>query len=489
MCKDLTTFLKLPVEAMKKEELLQYIREQVPDADFELLERAYDFAETAHAGQMRKSGAPYFDHPKATAYKLATFRMDDQTIAAGLLHDVPEDTEYTLKDVKKEFGSEVAFLVEGVTKLGKLKYRGIQRYVENLRRMFVAMAQDIRVIVIKFADRMHNLETLSALPPEKQRRIALESLEIYAPIANRLGMGDVRGQLEDLSFPYVYSDEYTWLMKKIEVERRQKAKIVDKLQASVEKTLDEHHIPYVSVHGRAKHLYSLYKKLLRHNRDMNKIYDLVALRVLVPDVSRCYETLGIVHKICPPLKGRIKDYIAQPKPNGYRSLHTTVFTPEGEIAEIQIRTPEMHEEAEYGIAAHWHYKEMDHVKIPKEKLGWIDQLSKLQKEIRDEEQYLESLKIDLFQTRIFVFTPRGDVIDLPEDATPIDFAYHIHTDIGHKCIGAKVNDQMVALDIKLKSGDVVEILVDKNRKGPNPDWLEMVKTNSAKRHIMQKLNR
>ncbi|MBI4407168.1 MAG: bifunctional (p)ppGpp synthetase/guanosine-3',5'-bis(diphosphate) 3'-pyrophosphohydrolase, partial [Candidatus Kerfeldbacteria bacterium] len=368
-------------------------------------------------------------------------------------------------------------------------YRGIQRYVENLRRMFVAMAQDIRVIVIKFADRMHNLETLSALPPEKQRRIALESLEIYAPIANRLGMGDVRGQLEDLAFPYVYPEEYQWLVKKIEMERQQKEKVVTKLQNVVDRALDEHHVPYISVHGRAKHLYSLYKKLLRHNRDLTKIYDLVALRVVVPDVSRCYETLGIIHKICPPLKGRIKDYIAQPKPNGYRSLHTTVFTPTGEIAEIQIRTPDMHEEAEYGIAAHWHYKEMDRLKIPKEKLGWIDQLAKFQKEIKDEEQYLESLKIDLFQTRIFVFTPRGDVIDLPEDATPIDFAYHIHTDIGHKCAGAKINEQMVALDTKLKSGDVIEILVDKNRKLPNPDWIEMVKTHSAKRHILAKLNR
>ena len=468
---------------------MEFIRDQVPDADFELLERAYDFAERAHQGQLRKSGSPYFDHPKATAYRLAAFRMDDKTIAAGLLHDVPEDTEYTLKDVKKEFGSEVASLVEGVTKLGKLKYRGIQRYVENLRRMFVAMAQDIRVIVIKFADRMHNLETLSALPPDKQRRVALESLEIYAPIANRLGMGDVKGQLEDLAFPYVYREEYNWLIKKIEVERRQRDKIVTKLREVVEEALDQHHVPYISVHGRAKHLYSLYKKLLQHNRDLTKIYDLVALRVIVPDVSRCYETLGIIHKICPPLKGRIKDYIAQPKPNGYQSLHTTVFTPSGEIAEIQIRTPDMHEEAEYGIAAHWHYKEMDRLKVPKEKIGWVDQLAKLQKEIKDEEQYLESLKIDLFQTRIFVFTPRGDVIDLPEDATPIDFAYHIHTDIGHKCNGAKVNDQMVALDTTLKSGDVVEILVDKNRKTPNPDWVEIAKTHSAKRHILHKLNK
>lgn len=474
---------------MNKAAFLEYIQNQMPDADLDLIERAYNFSEKAHAGQKRKSGEPYFEHPKATAYKLATFRMDDETIAAGLLHDVPEDTDFDLRDIKKEFGSEIASLVEGVTKLGRLKYRGMQRYVENLRRMFVAMAKDIRVIVIKFADRMHNLETLDALPPDKRRRVALESLEIYAPIADRLGMGDVKGQLEDLAFPYVYPDEYTWLRKKITARQREMEKIMERLQKQVEETLQEHHVPYISVHGRSKHTYSLYKKLLRHNRDLEHIYDLVALRVVVADVSRCYETLGLIHKICPPLKGRIKDYIAQPKPNGYRSLHTTVFTANGEIAEIQIRTPEMHEEAEYGIAAHWHYKEIGHYDIPKEKYAWVEQIAKLQKEINDDEQYLESLKIDIFQTRIFVFTPRGDVIDLPEDATPIDFAYHIHTDIGHKCVGGRINDQMVPLDTKLKSGDVVEILVDKNRKLPNPDWVQIAKTHSAKRHILHKLNK
>lgn len=468
---------------------MEYIKEQLPDADLALIELAYDFSKKAHGNQLRKSGALYFDHPQATAYKLATFRMDDETIAAGLLHDVPEDTEYDLKDIKKEFGSEIAFLVEGVTKLGRLKYRGMQRYVENLRRMFVAMAKDIRVIVIKFADRMHNLETLSFLPQDKQRRIALESLEIYAPIADRLGMGEVKGQLEDLSFPYVYPEEYDWLMKKIEAARHEKEKTVERLQGDVERLLQEYHVPFISVHGRAKHTYSLYRKLLRHNRDLSQIYDLVALRVVVADVSHCYATLGLIHKICPPLKGRIKDYVAQAKPNGYRSLHTTVFAPNGEIAEIQIRTPEMHEEAEYGIAAHWHYKETGNFEVPKEKYAWVEQLAKLQKEINDDEQYLESLKIDIFQARIFVFTPRGDVIDLPEDATPIDFAYHIHTEIGHKCTGAKVNEQIVPLDTRLKSGDVVEILVDKNRKAPNADWLHFVKTHSAKRHILNKLNK
>lgn len=474
---------------MKKEELFECIQEQLPDADRDLIERAFSYAETAHQGQYRKSGAPYFDHPKATTYKLVMLRMDDATICAGLLHDVPEDTNYTIKDIKKEFGSEVAFLVEGVTKLGQLKYRGKQRYIENLRRMFVAMAKDIRVIVIKFADRIHNLETLAALAPEKQRRIALESLEIYAPIANRLGMGDIKGQIEDLAFPYVYPEEYAWLIKKVTSTRREKDRYLRTFQKEVEHMLRDHHIEFVTVHGRAKHLYSLYKKLLHHNRDLSKIHDLVALRIVVPDVARCYETLGIIHKFCTPLKGRIKDYIAQPKPNGYQSLHTTVFTADGEIVEIQIRTQEMHEEAEFGIAAHWHYKETPHGKIAREKYAWVEQLAKLQKEIKDEEQYLESLKIDIFQTRIFVFTPRGDVIDLPEDATPIDFAYHIHTDIGQTMSKAKVNDVVVPLSHKLKSGDVVEITVNKNQAGPSEQWLSFVKTHSAKRHIQAYINR
>ncbi len=399
---------------MKKEELFECFSEQRPNADMAMLERAYAFAEKAHDGQLRASGAPYFDHPKATAYKLAQLRMDDSTIAAGLLHDVPEDTSYSLKEIKKEFGAEIAFLVEGVTKLGQVKYRGKERYLENLRRMFVAMAKDIRVILIKFADRTHNLETLSALPENKQRRIALESLEIYAPIANRLGMGDIKGQIEDLAFPYIYPEEYKWLLKKISDSRREKERYLRKFKKEVVEILQDHHIEYVSVHGRAKHLYSLYKKLIRHDRDLTKIYDLVALRVIVEDVAGCYETLGIVHKFCTPLKGRIKDYIAQPKPNGYKSLHTTVFTADGEIIELQIRSSEMHEEAEYGIAAHWHYKENAmSKKLTKEKYAWVEQLAKLQKEIKDEEQYLDSLKIDIFQTRIFVFTPRGDVIDLP----------------------------------------------------------------------------
>jgi len=380
-------------------------------------------------------------------------------------------------------------LVRGITKLGQLKYRGIERYIENLRRMFVAMAKDIRVIVIKFADRIHNLETLDALDPEKRQRIAMESLEIYSPIANRLGMGEIKGRIEDLSFPHVSPDEYAWLKKKVASRYKEVDRQIKKLQREVVKLLDDENISYVSVHGRAKHYYSLYKKLMEYNRDLSKIYDLIALRIVVPDVATCYEVLGVIHQHFKPLKGRIKDYIAQPKPNGYRSLHTTVFTHQGEIVEIQIRDPEMHNEAEYGIAAHWHYKEEDETKKIKEKTLWIDQLSKMQQEFRDENQYLESLKIDIFHTRIFVFTPKGDVIDLPEDATPIDFAYHIHTDIGHHCSGAKVNDHICTLETKLKSGDVIDIFTDKNRKGPSEDWLHSVKTNTAKSRIRSWINK
>lgn len=474
---------------MTKKELLEKLKEKNPDADIGLVGRAYDYAAKAHQGQERRSGDPYLVHPVATADTLIELEMDDATIAAGLLHDVPEDTETNLTQIREQFGPEVGRLVRGITKLSQLKYRGIERYIENLRRMFVAMAKDIRVIVIKFADRIHNLETLDALDPEKQKRIAMESLEIYAPIANRLGMGEIKGRIEDLAFPYVSPEEYGWLKKKVASRYQEVDEQIGTLKKEVIDILDQESINYVSVHGRAKHYYSLYRKLMEYNRDLSKIYDLVALRIVVNDVASCYEVLGILHQHFKPLKGRIKDYIAQPKPNGYRSLHTTVFTHQGEIVEIQIRDPEMHNEAEYGIAAHWHYKEEDDKSKIKEKTLWIEQLSKMQREFRDENQYLESLKIDIFHARIFVFTPKGDVIDLPEDATPVDFAYHIHTDVGHHCSGAKVNDQICNLETKLKSGDVVEIFTDKNRKGPSEDWLNFVKTNTAKSRIRSWINK
>lgn len=482
------------------DDLLRIVIIHHPKADVDLIRLAYDFAAEAHGAQVRKSGVPYISHPLATAITLARLGLDETIIIACLLHDVPEDTDRTIEDVQKEFGKEVAFLVQGITKVSQLKYRGIDRYVENLRRMFVAMAEDARVVVIKFADRINNLRTLDALPPEKRRRIALESLEIYAPIANRLGMGDIKGQLEDLSFPYVYPEEYHWMTNKVVPQFEKKKKVVDAFQDNLEKELSRRGLENFLIQGRAKHLYSLYQKLIKNNRDLSRVYDLVAVRIVVESVAKCYETLGLVHEICKPLKGRIKDYIAQPKPNGYQSLHTTVFVPQsfaaheggvtGEIVEVQIRTKEMHEEAEYGIAAHWKYKEKKRSRREEQhRIDWMQQILDLQKDVSDTNELLRALKIDIFQNHIFVFTPRGDVIELPDDATPIDFAYHIHSDLGDKCSGAKVNDMIAPLDTTLKSGDVVEIYTDPHRHGPSLDWLRFVKTNTARHQIRSFINK
>lgn len=479
------------------DDLLAIIRAQYGESETGLIKRAYEYALDAHGDQKRKSGRYYIVHPLATAISLARLGMDVPTVAAGLLHDVPEDTDRTLEDLKKEFGEEIAFLVRGITKLGQLKYRGADRYVENLRRMFLAMAEDARVIVIKFADRMNNLRTLQSLPDEKRYRIALESLEIFAPIANRLGMGEIKGQIEDLAFPYTHPKEYTWIRETAGKTLKRKEAVTKRIKKYFEKSFGERGVEYVSIDGRTKHLYSLYKKMTSGERDISKIYDLVAVRIIVPSVAQCYETLGIVHELCKPLKGRIKDYIAQPKPNGYQSLHTTVFAPDqfsrdtvhGEIVEIQIRTPEMHEEAEYGIAAHWRYKEdMDTGKSSDARLKWMKQLVDLQQRVADESQLIETLKIDVFQNYIFVFTPRGDVIELPERSTPIDFAYKIHTELGNKCSAVKINGQIATLDTSLQNGDVVEIFTNPKRKGPSPDWLAFVKTSTAKQHIRNYLN-
>lgn len=468
------------------EDIKQLVTKNIPGADTTVLAKAYDFAAQAHAGQKRLDGSDYITHALATAHTLAQMNLDLPTIVAGLLHDVPEDTSVTVETIEKEFGPEVAKLVRGITKLGKLKYRGLERYAENLRKMFVAMAEDVRVILIKLADRLHNLETLASLPPVKQQRIARETLEIYAPIANRLGMGELKGKLEDLAFKYVYPEEYSWVIKNTKTRVEEQLTYANIMINKVKELLAKEGIKVISIHGRAKHYYSLYRKLLRKDMDLNKVYDLVAVRLIVPDVADCYRTLGLIHSQWKPLPGRIKDYIAQPKPNGYRSLHTTVFGEDGHIVEFQIRDRAMHDHAEYGIAAHWHYKENakgSALSIPPEQLKWITELLNWQKEITDNEQYLHALKLDVFQNRIFVFTPKGDVIDLPEQATPIDFAYHIHTDIGNRCVGARVNEKMSSLETKLVSGDLVEIIVDKNRKGPSEDWLEFVKTNVAKSHI------
>lgn len=470
---------------MTYQDLEKLVKKYNPEADFKKLEAAFNFAEKAHQDQKRLSGEPYFNHSLATAMTLAELKMDEPTIIAGLLHDVPEDTSFTLEEIKKEFGEEVARLVEGITKLGRLKYRGVTRYLENLRKMFLAMAEDIRVIFIKFADRLHNLKTLSALPEEKRKRIALETIEIYAPIANRLGMGEIKGQLEDLAFEHLYPDEYQWLIKNVSHRTQEFEKYLDKVKKIVSGELEKEKIKIISIGGRTKHLYSLYQKLKQYEMDITKIYDLVALRIVVPSVPDCYTILGLLHKKWKPLKGRIKDYIAQPKPNGYQSLQTTVFCSDGRIVEFQIRTKEMHDHAEFGLAAHWYYHETDREKIKSSASGlaWLKELARLQKEIKDDKKYLETLKIDIFQNRIFVFTPKGDAIDLPEDSTPVDFAYAIHTDLGDKCSGAKINDKMESLDTKLKSGDLCEIIIDKNRKGPNHDWLDFVKTSLAKNHI------
>lgn len=469
-----------------------------PDLDIARLQSAYIFAKEAHAEQKRASGEPYIIHPLATAYTLADMHLPPNMIIAGLLHDVPEDTHKTLEEIKEVFGEEVASMVGGITKLGKIKYRGMERYIENLRKMFLAMAEDVRVVIIKFADRLHNLETLDAIAQKKQYRIALESLEIYAPIANRLGMGDMKGRLEDAAFKFILPKEYEWTKNVMQTTVAHRNAYIESIMSKARQDVIASDIPLIEVHGRAKHLYSLYKKLIKNDRNIARIYDLIALRVIVPTVSDCYAALGVIHGRWTPLKGRIKDYIAQPKPNGYRSLHTTVFCDDGEVVEFQIRTHEMHQNSEFGIAAHWaydEYKTSANVKRSEEHGGagipgidWMAQLADLQKEISDKRQYIQSLeeiKIDIFKDRIFVFTPKGDVIDLPEDSTPIDFAYAIHTDIGNTCTRAKVNDGIATLDQALKSGDVVEIITDKNRKGPSPDWLQFAKTRHAKSKIRQ----
>lgn len=463
--------------------LIATLQENYPALDLDLIKLAFDFAGEAHAGQKRVSGEPYIIHSLATAQKLAELNVEPEIVIAGLLHDVPEDTKFSLADVEKNFGAEIAGLVGGVTKLGTLKYRGIERYAENLRKMFVAMSNDIRVILIKFADRLHNLKTLAALPRDKQLRIARESLEIYAPIADRLGASAIKGELEDLAFKHIYPEEYVWLDKILSQEYKNKENDLILAKETVAKTLLQNNIRTVEpIHGRTKHLYSLYKKLLRPqiDRHWERIHDLIALRIIVRSVGDCYSTLGVLHNLYRPLPGRVKDYIAQPKPNGYQSLHTTIFTKEGKIIEFQIRTLKMHREAEFGIAAHWHYKEKGgNFQNPK----WLKELVEWQKQIKDSQQFLQDVKLEFFKDQIFVFTPRGDVIELPEQSTPIDFAYYVHSDLGNSCIGARVNDQLVSLDSKLKSGDIVEIIINKSRQKPNLDWLNLVKTSMARNKI------
>ncbi len=466
------------------DELTRLITNTYSNPDLELISRAYSLAAASHNGKMRLTGDPYIVHPLAVAYKLAEMGAHINVVAAGLLHDVIEDSEVTLEEVQEQFGDDIAGLVDSVTKLKKVKYQGADRYVENMRKMFLAMASDVRVVFIKFADRLHNLKTLYAQPQNKRERIAKESLEIYAPIAGRLGMNELKGELEDLSFEHLYPREYERIHDIITTKIREKGAYVSRIIDQTEKYLVEHEVVGAQVHGRVKRLYSLYKKLGKYENDLSKVYDLIAVRVVVKDVEECYIVFGMLHQKWTPIPGRVKDYLSQPKPNGYQSLHTTVFTDDGETVEFQIRTQEMHDLAEFGVAAHWRYKEAG--MSPIKNLYWMEELAKIQKELSDKKDFMEQLevmKIDVFKDRIFVFTPGGDVIDLPEGATPVDFAYAIHTEVGNKCTSARVNGLMRNLDTELRSNDVVEIVTDKNRKSPNADWLKFVKTHHARSKI------
>ena len=459
--------------------------------DTDLIVRAADFAKKVHDGQKRFSGEPYFEHVCETAKMLATLPVDAETIAAGFLHDTLEDGGISKQELEKEFGKKIAFLVRGVTKLGKYQYKGIERHAESLRQFLLATSKDVRVLIIRLADRIHNMKTLDHVRPEKQKRIALETLEIYAPLAHRLGMGQIKGELEDLAFPYVYPKEYKETKELLKQKSKENQKYLEKVYRSLQKELTKEEIKTVKTDYRMKHLYSLHKKLKRYDMDIDKIYDIAALRMVVPTVDDCYRVLGIIHSMWCPLPGRIKDYIAFPKPNGYQSLHTTIFTGDGGISEIQVRTEQMHDEAEYGIASHLGYKEnitQRRGNLLKKKLTWINQLVEWQKNIAASEEFFDDLKMDFFKDRVFVFTPDGDVIDLPEDSSPIDFAYAIHSDIGDHTAGVKVNEKFVSLDTKLKNGDKVEILT-KRSAVPSSKWLSNVETTLARKHIKSALQK
>lgn len=463
--------------------------------EVERIKRALDFAEKAHAGQLRKSGEPYINHPFETAKILAEFKADTDTIVAGLLHDTIEDSEastsnaITQKDIENEFGADVGFLVEGVTKLGKLKYRGVKRHTESLRKLFVAMAEDIRVIMIRLADRLHNVRTLQVHTPEKQRRIALETLEIYAPIANRLGIWRLKGMLEDAAFPFAYPEEYAHVVALRKTKGKETIKRLEKVFRTLSHELANRGIKGAILDYRIKYLYSLYTKLQRKNMDIDEIYDFSGLRIIVDTIEECYQVLGIVHSIYRPVPGRMKDYIASPKPNGYQSIHTAVFTGEGSIIEIQIRTKEMQYEAEYGVASHIHYAEAgkptEGGHLPKS-IEWIKDLIEWQKQVNESTEFLHTLKTDFFKDRIFVFTPKGDVIELPAGGTPIDFAYAIHSDIGDHASAARINGKFLAIDHPLKNGDVVEIEIKKTSR-PTTKWLEHARTTNARKHIVAAL--
>lgn len=475
------------------EEIFDLMKQKPTAQDKRWITKAFTYAQKAHEGQERASGEPYFYHVFEVGKNLARIGMGPKTIVAGILHDTIEDTPVTEADIDNEFGKDVLFLVNGVTKLGTLKYKGRERHVESLRKLFVAMAEDFRVIIIKLADRLHNVQTLEHLRPDKAKRIALETIEIHARLADRLGMWRLKNELEDYAFPFAFPEESARVDKLLKEHAKTAEKDLDHVYKKLLTLLAEHNIKFVDVGYRKKNKYSLYKKLLRKNWDIEKIFDIAALRVVVKSVPDCYVVMGIIHNQWQSLPSRIKDYIGTPKPNGYRSIHTTILTGSGGLAEIQIRTEEMHEQAEYGVASHFLYKENSfnkedgHKSPDGEQLQWIKQLKDLQKNVNDPTTFLQNLKLDFFTERIFVFTPEGDVIDLPEGATPIDFAFNVHTDIGMHISAAKINGKHTSIYSELKSGDVVAI--ETNKKAvPSTKWLDNAHTTIARKHIRKYLD-
>ena len=469
---------------MNLESYINKVQQLNPTLNIDKIVKAYSFAEEAHKGQMRKSGEKYFIHPIHVSIILAELELDTDTIIAGLLHDVVEDTKYTYEDIEKEFGTDVANMVDGVTKLGQINYESKEeQQAENLRKMFLAMAKDIRVILIKLADRLHNMRTLKYMPDKKKKEKALETLEIYAPIAHRLGISKIKWELEDLAFLYLEPEKYYDLVAKVNKKRDERLGIINKVISDLYENIKELNIN-CEIYGRPKNFYSIYKKMTKQNKNFDEIYDLTAIRIVVDTIKDCYGVLGVVHSLWKPIPGRFKDYIAMPKPNMYQSIHTTVIGNTGEPFEIQIRTWGMHRIAEYGIAAHWKYKEgTTEESSIEEKLTWLRQMMEWQKDLNDPKEFMDSLKLDLFSNEVFVFTPQGKVIDLPVGSTPVDFAYKIHSQVGNKCVGAKVNGRIVPLNFKLSNGQIIEILTSNNSNGPSRDWLKFVKSNQAKNKI------
>lgn len=486
--------MAVPVEEQLYLELIEKIKSYHPSDDFSMVEKAYKLAVGAHKDQKRKSGEPYIIHPLKVAYILAELELDMESIVAGILHDVIEDTEYSYEDISNLFNEEIAALVDGVTKLGKLSYTTKEEVqAENYRKMFLAMAKDIRVILIKLADRLHNMRTLNYMKPEKQKEKAQETLDIYAPLAHRLGISKIRSEMEDLCFKYLDPDAFFDLATKIERKKEERDAFVQDIVKELQQKMDEAGIKG-KVYGRTKHFFSIYKKMVNQNKNIDQIYDLFAIRALVDNVKDCYAVLGIVHTMYTPMPGRFKDYIAMPKPNMYQSLHNTLIGPHGQVFEVQIRTWEMHRTSEYGIAAHWKYKEgkanekgSKASRKEEEKLAWLRQIMEWQRDMADNKEYLDTLKQDfnIFSTQVYAFTPQGDVIQLTKDSTPIDFAYMIHSAVGNKMVGARVNNKIVPIDHKIQNGDIVEIITSQNSKGPNRDWLTVVKSAQARTKIKQ----